>query len=200
MTWAGLRHKGVEILFPEEWNTVVDALDILYAYTAESVKKEELLHLDSDIIPDQDNIRNLGDPSKSWKEIHAHYGYFDDNVYVQGKQVLKDGDPVQVYRFIEEAKTDIDNIYRYVKQPVDLQTQRLIVGTSPVPLSDVDMTVKRIHIKVPSWALYLIYIGNSSSQEFILEPRDKETLELENPRKVYVRSLGNVEIFVAFEV
>jgi len=31
MSWKGLRHKGREILFPEEWNAVVDALDELHA-------------------------------------------------------------------------------------------------------------------------------------------------------------------------
>ena len=30
MSWRGLRHKGREILLPEEWNTVVDALDELH--------------------------------------------------------------------------------------------------------------------------------------------------------------------------
>jgi len=35
MSWIGLRHKGLEPLFPDEWNRVVDALDILYGYTGE---------------------------------------------------------------------------------------------------------------------------------------------------------------------
>lgn len=29
MTWAGLSKKGVMVLRPDEWNTVIDALDIL---------------------------------------------------------------------------------------------------------------------------------------------------------------------------
>jgi len=33
MSWIGLRYKGVEPLYPDEWNKVVDALDILYNYT-----------------------------------------------------------------------------------------------------------------------------------------------------------------------
>jgi hypothetical protein len=31
MSWKGLTHKGTEILTPEEWNKVVDALDELKA-------------------------------------------------------------------------------------------------------------------------------------------------------------------------
>jgi len=33
MSWLGLRHKGYERLYPDEWNAVVDGLDILYFYT-----------------------------------------------------------------------------------------------------------------------------------------------------------------------
>ena len=139
MSWIGLRHKGIEPLFPEEWNAVVDALDILYMYCA---------------------------------DLRTKY------------------DCVEGY---------LQLIYDLVKPPINIETFRLLVGTEPVPLSDVDKIVKRIHIKVPSWAMYLVYIGDLYKQDFVLEPRDQITLEISNPRKVYVRSLGNVEVFVALE-
>mgnify|MGYP000209185322 CR=1 FL=1 len=213
MSWLGLRHKGVEVLYPEEWNKVVDGLDILKSYTDASVKKRDLTYLDSDIIPKEDNVYVLGDPLRAWKEIQAHYGYFKDNAYVQGKPVLKDGDPVITKEFIDKAKSDVEKIYSLVSDvkreveiiydlvspPVDLDSWRVSVGTSPIPLSDVDMVVKKIHVKVPTWALYLVYIGSSSKQDFILEKGDKEVLDIPNPKKVYVRSLGNVTIFVMVE-
>ena len=228
MSWIGLRHKGVEILYPFEWNAVVDALDILYAYTAESVKYSDLPRLPSDVGPAEDSRYDLGKPSRRWRMVHGLYGYFDGDLYARGSRVLVDGDPVQVYRFIDEAKTDIDSIYnavldtkalvetvkdeldlvrlyveevyRATRRPVDIETLRLLVGSTPVPLSSVDREVRRIHIKVPSWALYLVYLGSETKQDYVLEPGDKEVLEVSNPRRVYVRSLGNVEIFVAFEV
>lgn len=200
MSWKGLRHKGTEILFSWEWNAVVDALDELYSRQLQTLTKQDLLYLDSDIIPDQDNVRDLGSSERQWNEVYAHYGYFSNNLFIQGKQALKDGDPVITYMFTDYAKDDIEKIYTQVKRPVGLQTQRLLVGTTPVPLSDVDMVVKRIHIKVPSWALYLVYVGDATRQEFVLEPKDKEVFEVENPKNVYVRSLGNVEVFIAFEV
>ncbi len=199
MSWLGLRHKGAEILFPEEWNLVVDGLDLLKQYTDASVKYSDLLALYSDILPGQDNAFDLGGPDRAWSELWAYIGYFNDNLFVQGKQVLKDGDPVQVYQFLPPAKDVIDTIYQWTKRPVSLQTQRLLVGTTPVPLSDVDMIVKRIHIKVPSSALYLVYVGDQNTQEYILEPGDNDVFEIENPRNVYVRSLGNVEIHIALE-
>lgn len=39
MSWIGLTHKVFEPLYPDEWNRVVDALDILYGYIAEYEKK-----------------------------------------------------------------------------------------------------------------------------------------------------------------
>ena len=114
MSWLGLRYKGTEPLYSREWNLVIDGLDILYQYTSAKLDKEALQHLDSDIIPDQDNLRNLGSESKSWKEVQAHYGYFKDNVYVQGKVVIKDGDPIKISEFISEAKTDIEKLYSII--------------------------------------------------------------------------------------
>jgi len=259
MSWIGLRHKGVEILFPEEWNAVVDGLDILYAYTSDlqttAVRKEDLTKLASDVIPDQDNLRDLGSSSRSWNEVYAYYGYFKSDAYVQGKRVLKDGDPVITKQFIDEAKLDVDKIYnlltetkvevkdleskldltelylqdvysrlfdikaevvaveekadfikKYIQDiyfqtrlPTAVVTYWLDVGTTPIPLSNIDRYVKKIHVKVPSWALYLVYIGNSQEQNFILEAGDKEAFDFPNPKQVYVRSLGNVTISVMLE-
>ena len=39
MTWVGLRFKGIEPLYPEEWNRVIQALDILYAYIADLYRR-----------------------------------------------------------------------------------------------------------------------------------------------------------------
>ena len=228
MSWVGLRHKGTEVLYSWEWNRVVDGLDILYAYVAESVKYSDLPRLPSHVGPAEDNRYDLGFPDRRWREVRGVYGYFDSDLFARGSRVLVDGDPVRVYEFIGDAKVDIDTIYnaildtksaveatrqeidlvklyieeiyRATRRPVDIDTLRLLVGTTPIPLSDVDMVVKRIHVKVPSWALYLVYLGNASKQDFVLEPGDREVLEVQNPRRVYVRSLGNVEIFVALEV
>jgi len=126
MSWLGLRHKGVEPLFPMEWNAVVDGLDLLKQYT--------------------------------------------------------------------------DDCIAECKQPTKLDTATKTVSTTPIPLSDIDLYVKRIHIKLPSWALYLLYVGSDTKQDYILEPGDSIPLEIDNAKKVYVRSTGDVTITILYEL
>jgi len=139
MSWLGLRHKGTERLYSDEWNLVVDGLDILY-YRDQELKEE-----------------------------------------------------------IDCLEAKVDQIYNFTKPPTKLETYTRSVSTTPTPLSDVDKKVKRIHVKLPSWEAHLVYLGSESKQEFVLEVGDKEVLEIENPRTVYAKSLGNVTIYVMLE-
>ena len=104
---------------------------------------------------------------------------------------------------IDSLSSKVEQYYLEVKEelkpPEYLDTYALNVGTTPIPLSDVDRIVKKIHIKVPSWSPHLLYIGSPEKQEFVLEPRDREVLEVKNPKNVYVYSLGNVTIYVMLE-
>jgi len=88
-------------------NAVVDALNQLYDIGEASVKYEDLKALGYDIVPDQDNLRRLGDPSRAWSEVNAHIGYFIDDAFVQGKKVLKDGDPINLYDIYDPANEKI---------------------------------------------------------------------------------------------
>lgn len=114
MSWVGLRYKGVEPLFPEEWNAVIDALDWLYAYFVDirtkTLNKDVLQHIDVNIIPAEDRRYDLGAPDRRWEEVHAFLGYFDGDLFVQGRRVIKDEDPIYIAAFIDQAKTDVDSI------------------------------------------------------------------------------------------
>ena len=106
------------------------------------------------------------------------YGYFDGDLYVQGKRVIKDQDPVYVYDFIGPADTRISSIEQQTSQPETLVPRRLTVGVTPIPLSDVDLAVKRIHVKVPSFSPYFVYLGDENTQDYILEPGDVYVFEI----------------------
>jgi len=64
-------------------NAVVDALEQVYA------------------------LAKRGDPDRPFDELYANRGHFNDNVYVQGKPVLKDGDPITVSDLGDDAKQKI---------------------------------------------------------------------------------------------
>jgi len=154
MSWIGLRHKGTEPLYSDEWNKVVDALDILYGYQASQKAQLDCL------------------------EAKVDQYYFE------------------VKRELAEIESKLDRI----APPTKVETYTKVVGTTPVPLSDVDKIVRKIHIKLPSWALYLCYLGDSTKQDFIIEPGDIEELQVENPKSVYIRSLGNVTVYIMLEL
>jgi len=89
------------------WNEVIDVLNELYGMQLQDVTFQDLYDLPASIIPSIDDMYNLGAPDSAWQAIYAYYGYFNDNVYVQGKQVLKDGDPVNIYEFFPIAQEQI---------------------------------------------------------------------------------------------
>ena len=159
----------------------------------------DLEHVTTDVAPAEDNRYSLGTEERQWRAVYAHYGYFTDDAYVQGRRVLKDGDPVTVMYFEGPAKEEVDTIYENTRQPETLDTKMLTVGTTPIPLSDVDMAVKRIHVKVPRSSPSIVYLGSSDKQDYVLEPGDIDVFEVRNPRSIYVRSLGQATIYVAFE-
>lgn len=115
MSWLGLVHKGTEPLYSDEWNRVVDGLDILYGYVsgldARKLDRDALRRLDSDVIPLYGCYYALGDAGREWLAVYGCYGYFKHDVYVSGRRVIRDGDPVKISAFIEEAKADIDRLY-----------------------------------------------------------------------------------------
>ena len=109
MSWRGLRYKGTERLTSREWNAVVDALNDLYGFVATGT---------------QDIYVNA---------VYGNTGYFNNQVYVQGKPVIKDGDPVSIYQFFDPAVSqmvyaiessratrDLDLISQYTRDSRDV--------------------------------------------------------------------------------
>lgn len=171
MSWIGLTYKGIEPLYPDEWNRVIDALNILYDYsTTQRVRLDQLeQRVEAYYLECKNEIAQLEDCIEKY--------------YIEVKREL----------------TEIEKKLETIQPPTSIETYSLNVTTLPVPLSQVDRVVKRIHIKVPSWAMYIVYLGSADKQDFILEPGDKEVLEVQNPKNIYVRSLGNVTIHIALE-
>lgn len=109
MSWRGLRYKGTERLTSREWNAVVDALNDLYGFVATG---KQDIYVDA---------------------VYGNTGYFNNQVYVQGKPVIKDGDPVNIYQFFDpaisqmayaiessRATADLDLIVQYTEESRDV--------------------------------------------------------------------------------
>lgn len=106
-------------------NSIVSALETLYGYGTR------------------------GNPDNPFTNLYAQYGFFSGNVYVQGKPVIKDGDPVNIYDIFEPARESI-------RQAIDEAT------VTPT-VQDIDAYLRRI---------YMDSYGRLGV--LILEPRDNK--------------------------
>lgn len=111
MSFDQFRVVPMQRLTASLWNALIEALNGLDSQTRDEILKrvmyEDLGKLEYDIIPDQTNARDLGSPDKTWKAIYAKSGSFTDSLTVQGKAVLKDGDPISIYDILDTARTKI---------------------------------------------------------------------------------------------
>ena len=69
-------------------------------------------YVQRDIKPALDGVFNLGNPSLKFanvftNSVNADLGYFANNAFVQGKRVLKDGDPIYVADLFAPAESKI---------------------------------------------------------------------------------------------
>lgn len=111
MSFDQFKAKPMQRFTSSMWNSLMDVLNQLEATNRDElikrVKYEDLGSLAYSIVPDQDGARDLGSSDRSWNSIYAGTGHFSNNVYVQGKQVIKDGDPVEIGDIHDAARDKI---------------------------------------------------------------------------------------------
>ena len=247
-------------IIPCSWfRGVSEGLDFFYFYGVP--------YQCQDVTPCQDAKYSYGNPEKRFKELHFMTGYFYDNCYVQGKRVLKDYDPIQLYAFIDQAKQDVSliqyyldlisfysnkiyeleqqlkslqettNLYlqlidskvksiesdvsliksykqdelsklrtlvehyvRFISSGKGVKSAIITATQSPIPLFVDEMEVRRIILKVPTTALYVVYIGDNLYQDFPLFKGEQIELNVKDPSKVYIRSEYEEKVFALFEL
>ena len=81
-------------------NAIVSALNEL----DEKTTNPDLTHLKTDIIPEYDLAYDIGDPTHRFYAYYGYLGFFDGDLYVQGKRVIKDEDPVNIYDIFQPAQ------------------------------------------------------------------------------------------------
>jgi len=150
VSWKGIRKKGTEILTSREWNLSVDALDELYGMLTAGT---------STISVDTVNARE-GNFSESVNTavVNAATGNFDEAVFVQGKPVVKDGDPVQIYQFYDIAVAQITKavdeakVTEYARETRDVAVKIRIdeYGNIGVVIAEPIDEYGRVQVSAPS--------------------------------------------------
>ncbi|MCD6487810.1 MAG: hypothetical protein J7K21_01110 [Desulfurococcales archaeon] len=97
MAFEHLKVKPLQRATASWANAVVDALNQLYGSWKEVYKR--------------------GTVEDPWDQFYGEYGYFLNDLFVQGKRVIKDGDPVSIYELLEPAKQDIREAIDQSKVP-----------------------------------------------------------------------------------
>ena len=87
-----LKVKPLSVIRSSTWNELVGVVETI-GYDG-GVDVYGYAH--KDIIPEQDLALNLGIDTRKFKKINCGYGEFAYSVKVQGKEVLKDGDPITI--------------------------------------------------------------------------------------------------------
>ena len=61
----------------------------------------------SSLIPYAPSIVDVGSAYKPFRNVFADFGYFNENVFVQNKRVIKDGDPITIADLLYQAQAKI---------------------------------------------------------------------------------------------
>jgi len=92
------------------------------------------------------------------------------------------------------------NYLRLMVPAIKVREIEKTVTTTPEPLYTDELACHRIHVQNPPDNIYCIYIGDELYQKFVIRPGERFTLEVRDPRKVYVKSNGVVRVIALFEV
>jgi hypothetical protein len=135
MSWRNVPKKENYFpLFAEDWNALVDAVDDLY-YMLQTLPPPTTGgpfvggYLYGDLLPWLNLYYSLGDPIHRFLNVWAKNIYADpiwtstlyasNNIFVNDKPVLKDGDPISIYDIQSQAQNVLSNILQqYVSNPL----------------------------------------------------------------------------------
>ena len=96
-------------------------------------------YMHKDIIPDADLKYRLGTDNRRLKEVHVNDGFFSNSLSVQGKPVLKDGDPVYIADLYSQARASISEAVKNALKPFLLakEIEKDVTAMSDVFATDV---------------------------------------------------------------
>lgn len=96
MSFSRFKAKPLQKFTASMWNELIDELNKMEMVAQDALLHSELSALAYSIVPDQDSQRDLGSESSRWRRVFSAQGFFSEEVFVQGRRVLKDGDPITI--------------------------------------------------------------------------------------------------------
>ncbi|MBA7541997.1 hypothetical protein ES705_34313 [subsurface metagenome] len=90
----------------------------------------------ADIVPLINCAINLGLPLKQFFKVHAQYGYFQNQIYIDGHYVIKDGDCLTISDFGADAEQDLeDGVKEGLDTSVDIEAIKASVASTASSVS-----------------------------------------------------------------
>jgi len=119
-----------------EWNALVDVWEKSY--------KAALGYFDTDIKPTEDGKFTIGKENLRFYNIFSYRGDFKEQVLVNGRPVLKDGDPISIMYIYEGAREQITKAIDLSSVPskMDVINQYLNQIREGVSISDIQDVAK----------------------------------------------------------
>ena len=92
-------------------NSVVSALNELDERISEVGEPFDPEHLTESIIPEYDLMLDIGSPTQRFYAYYGYLGFFDGDLFVQGKRVIKDEDPINIYDIFQPAQDKLQQAF-----------------------------------------------------------------------------------------
>ena len=191
MVFEHLRPKTKTRITSLWGHQLVDALELLYGMTKRRLTLENLRSLSSDLLPSINKYYNIGIEGLEWNNLFANYGYFQSNVFVQGKRVIKDGDPITVSDFGVEAYSKLKSLTESVKESIE----RVYGKIKPLVIDEYGRVGVIIYELTPS-AIYSL-AGAENIREAIREelaPHRYSPIKIVNNETISASSYKDVDI------
>lgn len=224
MSWLGLFKPPYGMVIPPEWyHTVVDALDWLYMGYLSHQETLDCIERKLDLLiwyayqeeHKLDSIHNVLLQIEGKEDLLLYYAYEETESLKRIETKLDKLDLLLLYAYsqdttlksieskVDEIKTKTDLLVHYARftsAGKGIKTITVLVTPTAKPLFVDELEIRRLIIKVPVDALYMVYVGDATSQEFPLSKGEQLELYVKSPKEVYVRSTGEQKIFALFEL
>ena len=191
-------------------NSIVDALNQLYgdirSIDAKNLDIALLSALPYDIIPDEALKRLLGQVGREWLAVYAGTGFFTNNVYIQGKRALKDGDPITLYDIAKPARRGISEaidtssrlaeIYGILREPLP-RTLNYITESAKSRITEaIDSSTRLAEIREQARSIrdYTRHLPGMDTKLSDIREYTKQTQSF--LARIYVDSQGRVGVTV----